>query len=78
MRVETLGNNQVLVHNEDLVYFFSYDTEIAWKMFDSDRIHLSKYWDYSATTLKYLKKAFNITDSKAQIIKNERGLYIFE
>ncbi|ALS88291.1 hypothetical protein ACQ38_gp05 [Proteus phage PM 93] len=47
--------------------FQSYTSLIATKLYDG-RVYLSDKWDYSPTTLKYLKDYLN-TDASAKIIR---------
>ena len=69
MRVQQIANNQVIVMTEEDTRFFSYERLIAIR--DNDfHLYLSSAWDYSATTLKYFKLAFNLQHlTKKQIQK---------
>lgn len=67
MQIETLANNQTVVYTNEGKFFFSYDTLIAAR--DMDNLYLTSCWDSSATTLKYLKMAFNLNMTKSQIQK---------
>lgn len=52
--IETYAKNQVVIQSGDNVTFQSYDSVIATK--DTNGIvHLSEHYDYSRTTMKYLK-----------------------
>ena len=53
MRVETLGNNQVAVNCGNKTYFISYESNIAY--YENGKVVFSNLWDYSRTTMKYLK-----------------------
>ena len=57
--------------------FQSYDSTIAIREGYNGQVTLDKYyWDYSKTTLKYLKLFLNISDSEAQIQKDiDNGVY---
>lgn len=68
--IRTLANNQIIVSMVDgSQVLFSYETKVALRGAD-DSITLNEhYWDYSATTLKYVKQFMNTTDSKSAIQK---------
>lgn len=55
MRVEQFKvKNQFLIHSNKGVMFQSYKSPIA--LIDNDgTVHLSEHWDYSRTTMKYLR-----------------------
>ena len=57
MRVEQIKVNQIKVYHEEVIYFFSYETLIAVQDTEHN-IYLTSSWDYSNTTLKYLRIAF--------------------
>lgn len=60
--------NQFIITTEDGTYFQSYSTVIAFED-KSGKITLDKHnWDYSATTLKYLKQFIGSNYSKKEII----------
>ena len=69
MRVQQIANNQIMVMTEDDTRFFSYERLIAIR--DNNwNLYLGSAWDYSATTLKYFKQAFNLGHlTKKQIQK---------
>lgn len=48
--------NQFVINDGDDVYFQSYESLIAKKV--DDEITVGKDWNYSRTTMKYLKKWF--------------------
>ena len=57
VRVEQIKVNQIKVYHEEVIYFFSYETLIAVQ--DTEyNMYLTSSWDYSNTTLKYLRIAF--------------------
>lgn len=67
--------NQFILNTKKGIGFQSYESLIAFKA--DDNIYLSDKWDYSATTLKYLKAFLGITDSKKQIQSDiEKGIYV--
>ena len=54
MNAFSLAKQQIVMNIKNDAFFFSYGTLIAKK--ENNKIYLdSKYWDYSQTTLKYLK-----------------------
>lgn len=57
MEVQQIQNNQILVWQRGYKYFFSYDTLIG-VLDDCNNLYLTNSWDYSKTTLKYLRIAF--------------------
>jgi hypothetical protein len=60
--------NQYSVTTEKGEYFQSYKSMIACRPAEGGKIQLDEnYWDYSATTLKYLKQWLNTTASKKEI-----------
>ena len=62
MRVEQLKNNQIIVWDEfNHKYFFSYDTFIG--VYKYKYLFLTHKWNYSRTTLKYLRQAFPILNN---------------
>lgn len=81
MNSATTGNpvpNQFMIFTNKYVYFQSYQTIIAKR----ERGFLGKttldrnYWDYSRTTLKYLKTFLAINKSKKEIEKDiKTGVY---
>lgn len=50
-------------------FFQSYDTVIAYKNSYGNYVLDVNNWDYSVTTLKYLKEFMRTRDSKAEIAK---------
>lgn len=65
MQVEQIANNQIVVIDENGRHFFSYETLIGF-LDNNHNLHLTKDWDYSQTTLKYLKKAFYLLEDKTK------------
>lgn len=58
------------------VAFQSYSTMIACKLYGTNKIYLSESWDYSQTTMKYLKGFLNTTASASEIRKRiKEGVY---
>jgi hypothetical protein len=81
IRVESLksprtGNavaNQFAIHTNDGTYFQSYNTIIAyWPHGESKIVLDTNSWDYSRTTLKYLKQFLRVNSSKKDIEKSIR------
>ena len=74
MKAYNIQVNQIIVELENQVLFFSHGTLIAKK--ENNKIYLDiRYWNYSKTTLKYLKIFLNTNESAKDIkINNE---YIF-
>ena len=70
--------NQYQVRYNGKCIFQSYDSIIAIR--DQDQtVHLSKHWDYSKTTIKYLKIFLNIDCSTKEIRDRiERGVYLID
>lgn len=68
--------NQFSIKAGNDTYFQSYTTIIA-KIASNGKITLdTKSWDYSRTTLKYLKEFLGITYSKKEILDLiEKGVY---
>jgi ribonucleotide reductase beta subunit family protein with ferritin-like domain len=54
LKVSSLQNNQYVVTIGSEIYFQSYETIIA-KVDKNKNVILSNYWNYSRTTLKWLK-----------------------
>jgi len=76
-RAGRTAKNQIKVYKSDGVYFESYDTAIAKRGVD-DTITLDpKYWNYSKTTLEYLKRFLDIEDVSASEIRKriKNGMY---
>lgn len=68
--------NQFIIRDDNLIIFQSYGTTIAIK--DDGDVLLNKYdWDYSRTTLKYLRE-FLGEDTKAIRAKIKSGEYALE
>lgn len=66
--------NQYSVDTANGTYFQSYETVIARRQ--DGTVCLSSAWNYSATTLKYLKVWLGVTLSKAQIqARIDDGVY---
>jgi len=61
--------NQYEIITEDNYIFQSYNSIIAKRNRETNKITLdSYYWDYSRTTLKYLKEFLNTNMSKKEIL----------
>lgn len=58
------------------VAFQSYSTMIACKVYGTNKVYLSEHWEYSNTTLKYLKDFLGTTAS-AKVIREriKDGVY---
>lgn len=69
--------NQYEIITKDNYIFQSYNSIIAKVNRKTNRITLDDYyWDYSATTLKYLKQFLNISLTKDEIKRNiDIGMY---
>lgn len=65
MQVEQIANNQIVVIDGDGKHFFSYGTLIGF-LDNSHNLSLTKDWDYSRTTLKYLREAFYLLKNKSK------------
>lgn len=63
--------NQYIIDDGENTFFQSYETIIAmYPNYDDTKITLDKdSWDYSVTTLKYLKEFLAVTISKKEIEK---------
>lgn len=75
MKLEQLANNQIVVHTNDKILFFSYDTLIAefWK--NTKELYVSSFWDYSKTTSKYLYKFINNLDLDFKVHNRKEMLH---
>ena len=69
--------NQYEIITKDNYIFQSYNSIIAKVNRKNNQITLDNYyWDYSATTLKYLKQFLNISLTKDEIKRNiDIGMY---
>ena len=70
--------NQFKIYTDKYIYFQSYSTIIAKKQrgFLGKTTLDKKYWDYSRTTLKYLKSFLGTNKSKKEIEKDiKTGVY---
>lgn len=56
MKVTTIKNNQYLINNGNEYIFQSYDSIICKVDFDNNIIVFGRDWEYSNTTMKYLKR----------------------
>ena len=54
MKVEQIANNQFKVYTKEGVYFQSYDSVVAFKPYNNDKIRVGIDWDYNRTTMKYV------------------------
>jgi hydroxyethylthiazole kinase-like sugar kinase family protein len=83
MITQLINNNGNAVKNQFIntskltTSFQSYNSIIASVNNKTNVITLDPvYWSYSSTTLKHLKTFLNISDSKAQILKDiKNGVY---
>jgi len=68
--------NQFIIETEDGEYFQSYRTIIAFRPNNGRTVLDTDSWDYSVTTLKYLKEFLGTRDSKKDIEKRiKEGTY---
>lgn len=72
--------NQFLIYTDKHIYFQSYSSIIARRLrssfMDDDTTLDENYWDYSRTTLKYLKVFLGTQKSKKEIEKDiKTGVY---
>ena len=70
--------NQFIIYTNKNVYFQSYDSIIAKKQrgFLGKTTLDKNYWDYSQTTLKYLKSFLGTDKSKKEIERDiKQGVY---
>lgn len=59
------------------VAFQSYSSMIACKVYGSNKVYLSESWDYSNTTMKYLKDFLGTTAS-AKVIRDRIKVGVYE
>ena len=60
--------NQFIIDTEEGLFFQSYKSIVAFEPRSGEKTVLDeKYWDYSRTTLKYLKLFLGVTDSKKEL-----------
>lgn len=66
--IEQVGGNanQVKIFTENEVMFYSYGSLIAYKFIGEKTLYFTDKWDYSRTTLKYLKLAFIALNDKSK------------
>ena len=75
MKAYNIHVNQIIVELENQVLFFSYETLIAKK--ENNKIYLDiRYWNYSKTTLKYLKIFLNTNKSAKDIKMNNEYIFV--
>ena len=75
MKAYNIHVNQIIVELENQVLFFSYETLIAKK--ENNKIYLDiRYWNYSKTTLKYLKIFLNTSKSAKDIKMNNEYIFV--
>ena len=75
MKAYNIHVNQIIVELENQVLFFSYGTLIAKKEYN--KIYLDiRYWNYSTTTLKYLKIFLNTNKSAKDIKMNNEYIFV--
>ena len=71
-------SNQFKIYTDKYIYFQSYSTIIAKKQrgFLGKTTLDKNYWDYSRTTLKYLKSFLGTNKSKRELEKDiKQGVY---
>lgn len=61
--------NQFVITTKEGLYFQSYDSMIAFISHDKNTIKVTDKWNYSPTTLKYLKQFLGTSLTKEQIAK---------
>ena len=69
MNVRQIANNQIMIETQGEKRFYSYECFIALRD-SSGNLYLGDSWDYSATTLKYLKEVFLLNMTKKEIQRN--------
>lgn len=75
MKAYNIQVNQIIVELENQVLFFSYGILIAKK--ENNKIYLDiRYWNYSKTTLKYLKIFLNTNKSAKYIKMNNEYIFV--
>ena len=75
MKAYNIHVNQIIVELENQVLFFSYGTLNAKN--ENNKIYLDiKYWNYSKTTLKYLKIFLNTNESAKDIKMNNEYIFV--
>ena len=68
--------NQFLISSDRYNIFKSYETIIAKEDRKTNKITLDYDWNYSQTTIKYLKEFLGITKSKKEIQNDiDKGIY---
>jgi len=68
--ISQMANNQTVINTDEGMFFQSYNTLIAFKPSNGDTPVVTNDWDYSATTLKYLKQFLGLSGyTKKQIEK---------
>jgi len=68
--------NQFLISSDRYNIFKSYETIIAKEDRKTNKITLDYDWNYSQTTIKYLKEFLGITKSKKEIQNDiDKGVY---
>ena len=76
MSFDVMQKNQYVFNLKDCKMFYSYKSIIAIKYDNGDVLLDSDYWDYSRTTLKYLKLFLGTNKSKKEIEKDiKTGVY---
>lgn len=69
--------NQYLIATKEGEYFQSYRTLIAFRDWEGKTTLDINSWDYSKTTLKYLKEFLGTSESKREIVKKiKQGVYV--
>ena len=73
MNIHYLANNQVVIVNTEKYMFFSYNGQIAEYNLKEKKLVLSKKWNFSRTTLKYLSVFFENYDILYRKVKIGTG-----
>ena len=79
MKVEQFqSKNQFIIETEHGTYFQSYRSIIAFIPRDDSPIVLDEtYWDYGATTSKYLNRFLRVTNGKKEVLAGiKSGKYV--
>lgn len=72
--ITNLAKNQFVISTKNGLYFQSYETLIAFKPNNGDTSIVTSAWNYSATTLRYLKQFLGLNGyTKKDIEKMIRG-----
>ena len=73
--IETMAKNQVILSNGEYRLFQSYSSRIA-KIDSDNKVSLSPHYDYSRTTMKYLKQflGHGIDETRKRLKSGEYSL----